>query len=71
MDGETTLRLQSLLDRMNAGDPTARRELIGRAYDRLRLLAAHPQPLLPARIGTISTASCTTRAFASCRHWSQ
>jgi RNA polymerase sigma factor (sigma-70 family) len=39
MDGETTLRLQSLLDRMNAGDPTARRELIGRAYDRLRLLA--------------------------------
>lgn len=39
MDGETTLQLQSLLDRMNAGDPTARRELIGRAYDRLRRLA--------------------------------
>jgi RNA polymerase sigma factor (sigma-70 family) len=39
MDGDTTLRLQSLLDRMNAGDPAARRELIARAYDRLRLLA--------------------------------
>src|SRR5262245_35144694 len=39
MDGDTTERLQSLLDRMNAGDAAARRELIGRAYDRLRLLA--------------------------------
>jgi RNA polymerase sigma factor (sigma-70 family) len=39
MDGDTTLRLQSLLDRMNSGDAEARCELIGRAYGRLRLLA--------------------------------
>jgi RNA polymerase sigma factor (sigma-70 family) len=32
--------LQSILDRMNAGDADARREFLGRACDRLRRLAA-------------------------------
>ena len=36
--GQST-HLQSLLDRLRQGDPSARNELIGGAYDRLRFLA--------------------------------
>ena len=36
---ETTAALQSLLDRMNAGDPRAKNELITRANDRLGVVA--------------------------------
>jgi RNA polymerase sigma factor (sigma-70 family) len=39
MSDDQTLRFQHLLDRMRAGDPSARRELVGCAYERLRLLA--------------------------------
>src|SRR5438045_1385889 len=36
---ETTLAMQSLLDRMNAGDPRAKNDLITRANDRLAVVA--------------------------------
>ena len=39
MSADSTTQLQGLLDRMAAGDPAAREELIGRAYERLRRLA--------------------------------
>jgi RNA polymerase sigma factor (sigma-70 family) len=39
MAGEQTLHLQRLLDRLRLGDDSARRELIGCAYNRLCLLA--------------------------------
>jgi RNA polymerase sigma factor (sigma-70 family) len=39
MDSEQTLHLQRLLDHLRLGDESARRELIGCAYERLRLLA--------------------------------
>jgi RNA polymerase sigma-70 factor (ECF subfamily) len=39
MAGDSTTQLQGLLDRLAGGDPVARQELIGRAYDRLRRLA--------------------------------
>ncbi len=35
----STTQLQVCLDRLNAGDPSARDELIARAYDRLRCIA--------------------------------
>jgi len=40
MSADSTTQLQGLLDRMAAGDPAAREELIGRAYERLRRLAS-------------------------------
>jgi RNA polymerase sigma-70 factor (ECF subfamily) len=39
MSAEFTSQLQGLIDRLAAGDQTARNELIDRAYDRLRRLA--------------------------------
>jgi RNA polymerase sigma-70 factor (ECF subfamily) len=39
VSGDDTTHLQVLLDRMNAGDRSARRELFARAYERLRRLA--------------------------------
>jgi RNA polymerase sigma factor (sigma-70 family) len=39
MASDETIHLQHLLDRLRQGDDSARRELIGCAYDRLRLLA--------------------------------
>jgi RNA polymerase sigma factor (sigma-70 family) len=39
MSGDDTTHLQALLDRMNAGDDSARRELFAHAYERLRRLA--------------------------------
>jgi RNA polymerase sigma-70 factor (ECF subfamily) len=39
MAEDSTTQLQAILDRMAVGDVTARLELIGRAYDRLRRLA--------------------------------
>src|SRR5437763_8717359 len=36
---DTTLAMQSLLDRMNAGDPRAKNDLIARANDRLAIVA--------------------------------
>ena len=39
MASDQTTRLQALLDRFHQGDETARRELLGRAYERLRRLA--------------------------------
>ena len=39
MDGDESARLQLLIDRLQQGDDFARQELIGRAYERLRLLA--------------------------------
>jgi RNA polymerase sigma factor (TIGR02999 family) len=39
MADDRTRQLQQLLDRMRSGDATARTELIGLAYERLRLLA--------------------------------
>src|SRR5256885_411390 len=36
---ETTLAMQSLLDRLNAGDPRAKNDLIARANDRLAIVA--------------------------------
>jgi RNA polymerase sigma-70 factor (ECF subfamily) len=39
MTGDFTSQLQGLIDRLAAGDQSARDELIGRAYDRLRRLA--------------------------------
>ncbi|HMF12096.1 MAG TPA: sigma-70 family RNA polymerase sigma factor [Gemmataceae bacterium] len=39
MDGDRTSHFQCLLDRLNQGDDAARRELVGCAYERLRLLA--------------------------------
>src|SRR5438270_12816899 len=38
-DLSTTEALQVILDRFLAGDPAAKRELIGRAYDRLLVVA--------------------------------
>jgi RNA polymerase sigma-70 factor (ECF subfamily) len=39
MTGDQTVFLQKLLDRLRQGDDSARRELVGCAYERLRLLA--------------------------------
>src|SRR5437870_4950918 len=39
MDGDESLQLQLLIDRAQQGDDAARQELVGRAYERLRLLA--------------------------------
>jgi hypothetical protein len=39
MAADSTTQLQGLIDRMAAGDESARDELIGRAYQRLRRLA--------------------------------
>jgi RNA polymerase sigma-70 factor (ECF subfamily) len=39
MAGDSTNQLQDLISRMQAGDPGAREELLGRAYDRLTALA--------------------------------
>jgi RNA polymerase sigma-70 factor (ECF subfamily) len=39
MSADSSTQLQGLLDRVAAGDPAARQELIGRAYERLRRLA--------------------------------
>jgi len=39
MTAEFTSQLQGLIDRLAAGDPSARDELISRAYERLRRLA--------------------------------
>ncbi len=39
MASDETIHLQQLLDRLRQGDDSARRELIGCAYERLRLLA--------------------------------
>jgi RNA polymerase sigma factor (TIGR02999 family) len=39
MNGDDTTQLQLLIDRLQQGDDSARRELIGCAYERLRLLA--------------------------------
>src|SRR5579871_4978787 len=39
MAADSTTQLQGLIDRMSAGDVSARNELIGRAYERLRRLA--------------------------------
>src|SRR5262249_27115438 len=39
MPDDDSVHLQALIDHMNRGDADARRELIGRAYDRLRRLA--------------------------------
>jgi len=39
MPGDTTADLQEAIDRLAAGDPAARNELIGRAADRLHRLA--------------------------------
>jgi ECF sigma factor len=39
MASDETIHLQQLLDRLRHGDDSARRELIGCAYDRLRVLA--------------------------------
>jgi RNA polymerase sigma-70 factor (ECF subfamily) len=39
MGGDQTTQLQSLLDRVREGDDLARQELVGCAYERLRLLA--------------------------------
>src|SRR2546421_1676753 len=39
MDSDQTTHLQALLDRIHQGDETARNELLGCAYERLRLLA--------------------------------
>jgi RNA polymerase sigma-70 factor (ECF subfamily) len=39
MAADSTTQLQGLIDRLSAGDPAARDELIGRAYGRLRRLA--------------------------------
>src|SRR5438270_457125 len=39
MADDRTRQLQQLLDRMRSGDGTARSELLGLAYERLRLLA--------------------------------
>jgi RNA polymerase sigma factor (sigma-70 family) len=41
MNGDQTTQLQGLLDRLGQGDEAAARELVGRAYERLRLLARH------------------------------
>jgi RNA polymerase sigma-70 factor (ECF subfamily) len=39
MAADSGIRLQALVERMNAGDPAARNEVIAHACDRLRLLA--------------------------------
>jgi hypothetical protein len=39
MIDEQSPRLQHLLDRAGKGDPSARRELVGCTYERLRILA--------------------------------
>jgi RNA polymerase sigma factor (sigma-70 family) len=39
MAGDSTAQLQGLIDRLAAGDRSARDELVSRAYDRLRRLA--------------------------------
>lgn len=39
MDGDDTTQLQLLIDRLQQGDDLARGQLIGSAYERLRLLA--------------------------------
>jgi RNA polymerase sigma factor (sigma-70 family) len=39
MKGDDTTQLQNWIDRMNQGDPAARRELVGHSYERLCLLA--------------------------------
>jgi RNA polymerase sigma-70 factor (ECF subfamily) len=39
MSADSTTQLQGLLDRLAAGDPVARQELMGRAYERLQRLA--------------------------------
>lgn len=39
MPADSTTQLQSWIDRMNAGDPSARDQLIGHAYERLRRLS--------------------------------
>jgi RNA polymerase sigma factor (sigma-70 family) len=41
MAGDTTQHLQSIVDRVRAGDATARRALLDAAADRLRRLTAH------------------------------
>lgn len=41
MSGDTLHRLQSIVGRVRAGDPDARRALLDAACDRLRRLAAH------------------------------
>ena len=40
MNGDHTTELQGLLDRLLAGDDSARQQLISRAYQKLRRLAA-------------------------------
>jgi RNA polymerase sigma-70 factor (ECF subfamily) len=40
MSADSSTQLQGLLDRLAAGDPAARQELISRAYGRLRRLAS-------------------------------
>ena len=40
MTGDTTADLQGLIDRLQRGDDTARAELLARAYQRLRRIAA-------------------------------
>src|SRR5207302_9820262 len=39
MGGDETAHLQILIDRLQRGDDSARQELIGHSYERLRLLA--------------------------------
>src|SRR5579883_3049736 len=40
MTGDTSTELQTLLDRLSRGDESARGELLARAYQRLRRIAA-------------------------------
>lgn len=41
MAGDSTAQLQSIVDRVRRGDPTARRALLDAAFNRLRRLTAH------------------------------
>jgi RNA polymerase sigma factor (sigma-70 family) len=63
MNGDQTTQLQGLLDRLRQGDGAAGRELVGRAYERLRLLARRilhrDFPRFDGRHGTDSVLNAT------------